>query len=119
MIWRRAGHALLLLAGMFDWQPGFPAGARLHFCAGDGPAPEADLPLEGAARTLCLLAEPDGRIFAGGAALFTSVSGLLTSDVCCDAYRRPVIGLLGGLLHTRIYTCRSSCTARQHDAPGC
>lgn len=77
-MFHRPGHALLLLSGMFDWQPGFPAGARLHFCAGGAPALEADLPLEGAVRTLCLLAEPDGRIFAGGAALPTSVSGLLT-----------------------------------------
>ena len=69
---------MLLLAGMFDWQPSFPAGTRLHFRAGAGPAPEADLPLEGGARTLCLLAELDGRIFAGGAVLSTSISGLLT-----------------------------------------
>ena len=91
----RVGRAVLLLAGMFDWQPGFPSGARLHFRAGSGPAPEADSPLEGGARTLCLLAEPDGRIFAGGAACLPA--NQLTSNVFYVAHARLISEVLSDI----------------------
>lgn len=75
------GSAVLLLAGIFDWQSGFPSGVRLHFRAGAGPGPEVDMPLEGTARTLCLLATLDGRIFAGGAP-HQSSGGLVAASAC-------------------------------------
>lgn len=66
-VWHRGGRAVLLLSGMFEAQAGAPAGTALHFRPGAGPGPADSAPLEGAGRTLCLLATPDGRVFAGGA----------------------------------------------------
>jgi hypothetical protein len=67
LVRHRGGRAVLLLSGMFEDQAGAPAGTAVHFHPGAGLGAIDRAPLEGAARTLCLLATPDGRVFAGGA----------------------------------------------------